>query len=122
MLLEGLVVALPCEGTCAEGSHEERAETICFLRPSVERPVQQDSQGARQEVSLPTTPAVTARLAALEHLFAIGDHILLPFLDHGHIPQGLAEPQHSSMAITAVHRVSQLRHRTPHTDTLSSDT
>lgn len=67
MLLEGLVVALPCEGACAEGSHEEGAETVCFLRSGVECPVREDAQGAREEVSLPTTPAATALLAALKH-------------------------------------------------------
>lgn len=46
---------------------EDVAIPICFLRSGVECPVQEDSQGAREEVSLPTTPAVTARLAALKH-------------------------------------------------------
>lgn len=46
VLLEGLVVALPCKGARTEGSQEERAETICFLRSSVECPVHQNAQGA----------------------------------------------------------------------------
>lgn len=59
-LLEGLVAALPCEGARTKGSHEERVETICFLRSSVECPLHQDTQESRQEVTLPTTSAVTA--------------------------------------------------------------
>lgn len=54
-------------------------------------------------------------------LFAIRDHVLLPFQDHSHIPQGLTESQHSSPAITAIHRVSQLQCRTPQAK-LSLDT
>lgn len=68
----------------------------------------QDTQGARQEVSLPSTPAAAAFLAAHKHLLAIGEDVALSFLDHRHIAQGLAESQHRSMAVIAVHRASEL--------------
>lgn len=41
-------------------------------------------------------------------LLAIGEDVALSFLDHRHIAQGLAESQHRSMAVIAVHRASEL--------------
>lgn len=41
-------------------------------------------------------------------LLAIRDQVVLSFLDHRHIPQGLAKPQYRSMGVTAVHGTSEL--------------
>jgi hypothetical protein len=50
-----------------KADNEKVAIPICFLKSSKEGPVCHEAQGARQEVSLPTTPAAAAFLAAPDH-------------------------------------------------------
>lgn len=45
---------------------------VCLLRAGVQRPVHQDTQGARQQVSLAATPAAAAFVGTLEHCGAGG--------------------------------------------------
>lgn len=53
-------------------------------------------------------------------LLAIGDEVLLSFLDHCDIPQGLTEPQCRLTEISAVHRTTELEHKTTITENQSS--
>ena len=45
---------------------------VCLLGAGVQRPVHQDTQGARQQVSLAATPAAAAFVGTLEHCGAGG--------------------------------------------------
>lgn len=44
-------------------------------------------------------------------LLTIGDQVMLSFLDHCDVPQGLAEPQYGSTVALGVHGTIELQHK-----------